>query len=84
MKLQTIALFSILSAVTAGAHAEDRELVDCFYESNQSHPACTVDTTAESESVSNLNQLAAVGRVRNPEELVDCFYEYNRYSAACQ
>jgi len=89
MKLQSIALIALLAAV---ATAQASETVDCFYEANQAHPACAVDTKAGSATVSNIaadaeaqaTQVAAAGMNYNADDSVDCFYDANRYRAACR
>lgn len=87
MKLQSIALIMLLATATAQAG----ETVDCFYEANQAHAACAVETKAESKTASKaagdqvpVAQVATAGISYNAEDSVDCFYEANRYRAACR
>lgn len=89
MKRQSIALIALLAAV---ATAQANETVDCFYEVNQAHPACAVDTKARSATASKIaaeaevqaTQVAAAGMNFNADDSVDCFYDANRYRAACR
>lgn len=88
MKLQTIALLSVLSVATADVYAEDGEIIDCFYESNQSHAACAVDAKAEvkaeRKSATDRTTVVSVDRVYGSDEVVDCFYEVNWPRVACR
>ena len=88
MKLQSIALIMLLATATAQAG----ETVDCFYEVNQAHPACAVETKADSTTTSKAaagdevpaTQVASAGTSYNADDSVDCFYEVNRYRTACR